>query len=65
MDRRLFIFYTITGSTIWTSTLAALGFFIGENREAVTNFLHQIVIILLVSCAVAIALYMFFKPARK
>lgn len=65
MDMKLFFIYTTLGSTIWTSILSALGFFIGENQELIKENLHEIVIGSAVVCAIIIALYIFLKPTRK
>ena len=65
MNLKSFCFYTSLGSAIWTSCLAALGFFIGENQEIIGENLHKIIVICAVSCAVIIAAYIFLKPTRK
>ena len=65
MDFRLFLFYTVTGSTIWTSTLVALGFFIGENQETIKSLLHIIIIALAVFCTVVIGTYTLLNRRKK
>jgi membrane protein DedA with SNARE-associated domain len=37
-----FIFYTAIGSAIWTSILAALGYFFGANHQLLASFYHEI-----------------------
>jgi len=65
MDFRLFLLYTTIGSTIWTTTIAALGYFIGENQETIKGFLHTVIIALVVFCTLAIGLYIFFHRRKK
>lgn len=65
MDFRLFLFYTVTGSTIWTSTLVGLGFFIGENQETIKELLNTIISALVIFCFIAIGGYVFFKSRKK
>ncbi len=61
MDLKAFYFYTSTGSTIWTSILAALGFFIGENQDLITKNLHNIILSCVICSAVILALYFIKK----
>jgi membrane protein DedA with SNARE-associated domain len=61
MDLKTFYFYTSAGSTIWTSILAALGFFIGENQELLTKNLHNIILFCVICSAVILALYFIKK----
>lgn len=65
MDLRLFLTYTALGSTIWTSVLITLGFFIGENQKLIEEHLHEIIVTCLIFCTTIVAIYIFFKPARK
>lgn len=53
MNIRLFFIYTTLGSTIWTSILSALGFFIGDNQELIEQNLSKIITI-----AVAISVFL-------
>jgi membrane protein DedA with SNARE-associated domain len=65
MDLKLFFIYTASGSIIWTSVLSTLGFFIGENQQLIEKHLHEIIVTCLIFCTAIIAIYIFFKPARK
>jgi membrane protein DedA with SNARE-associated domain len=65
MDLRLFFIYTTIGSSIWTTILAVLGYFIGENQELIKEHLNDIIIACVLLCIAIIAIYIFRKPARK
>lgn len=64
MDLKKFFLYTSTGSAIWTSILAGLGFFIGENQETIKSFLHQVVITCVLICILSITIYIFVKRKK-
>lgn len=64
MNFKKFFFYTAAGSSIWTSTLAGLGFFLGENQDLIKSYLHQILILCVVLCII-FTTYIFLKPTRK
>ncbi len=61
MDLKKFYFYTSTGSAIWTSILATLGFFIGENQELLTKNLHNIILICVIFSTMIVLLYFIKK----
>ena len=61
MNKKKFFIYTASGSAIWTSILATLGFFIGENQETIKNFLHQIIVACIIICIATITIYIFVK----
>lgn len=65
MDLKLFLIYTTIGTAIWSSTLAALGFFIGSNQKLIHEHLNEIIIACALGCALIVTLYIFLKPARK
>jgi membrane protein DedA with SNARE-associated domain len=62
MNLKSFYIYTTAGSAIWTSVLVALGFFIGENQELISNNLHKIILACTIFCVLALALYLIIKP---
>ena len=64
MDIKLFFIYTLLGSTIWTSILSALGYFIGENQHLIEENLHELVIAAAVTCTALIAGYVFYKRRK-
>lgn len=54
-----FILYTTLGSGIWMIVLAYLGYFLGNNEELLKDYLHQIIIAILV--AIVIFSYIYYK----
>jgi membrane protein DedA with SNARE-associated domain len=64
MDFRLFLIYTTLGSTIWTSILSALGFFIGDNQEVIENNLSKLVLILIIISTLFIIFYLRNKNSK-
>ncbi len=61
MDIKKFFFYTAAGSTIWTTVLSTLGYFIGENQELIHEYLEEIALVTLASCTAIIIGYVFYK----
>lgn len=61
MDFRLFCLYTGIGSTIWTSALTFLGFFVGENQELIKDNLHSIIISCIAISLIAVIIYLGFR----
>jgi membrane protein DedA with SNARE-associated domain len=61
MNIKLFIIYTIAGSTIWTIILAILGYFIGENHELIGQYIKEIAGIIFGICSIILIYYFFFK----
>ncbi len=57
MNLPIFCFYTSLGAGIWVIILTLLGYFIGENEFLIKEYLRDIVIGLIISCAVGIAFY--------
>ena len=57
MGMKLFLTYTALGAVIWSSILVALGYFIGENKELLAQYLHQITVGVVVSVIVLILWY--------
>ncbi len=52
-----FTLYTTLGAGLWVSILAFLGYFIGENEVLLKEYLHQIIIVTLVTIALATVVY--------
>ena len=52
-----FTLYTTLGAGLWVSVLAFLGYFIGENEVLLKEYLHQIIIVTLVTIALATVVY--------
>ncbi len=57
MNLPIFCFYTGLGAGIWVIILTLLGYFIGENEMLIKEYLRDIVIALVISCAIGVALY--------
>jgi len=64
MDIKTFSYYTTLGSSIWTSILAGLGYFIGENQEVIKDNLQGIVLGSVTICVVIVVVYIFFKKRK-
>lgn len=47
MNLAVFSFYTALGAGIWAFILVMLGYFIGDNQELLSEYLHQILIVVL------------------
>ncbi len=63
MDLKAFYLYTTLGSGIWTSILAAMGFFVGSNENLIKENLHQITIAF-AFCAAVFAFVMIRKRKK-
>ena len=63
MNLAKFAFYTSLGAGIWVIILALVGYFIGDNELLVKEYLHTIIIGLLV--ILGIIAYMYFKKMKK
>lgn len=65
MNLPLFCFYTSLGAGIWVLILALLGYYIGDNEAMVKAYLHEIVLYLLLACAMGLAVYWYFNRRKK
>ncbi len=54
-----FMLHTTLGAGIWSTILALLGYFIGENEALVKEYTHQIVLVTLLMIVMATLLYVF------
>lgn len=61
MDFKLFLFYTTIGSTIWTSILSFLGYFVGDNQELIEDHLGEIAAVTFALILVTLLLYILYK----
>ena len=61
MNLSVFLFLYWLGAGLWVIILALLGYFIGENEILIKEYLRDIVITLMISCAIGIALYWNFQ----
>lgn len=64
MNLKSFFFYTAAGSTIWTSILVALGFFIGANQELIKDYLHQLILACIALCLLLCAAYILLRKKK-
>lgn len=66
MNLKLFFIYTAIGSSIWTSILSALGFFVGSNQELIKQNLHEIIGTCATACLLIVSIYiLFYKKKSK
>ncbi|OCM00183.1 Inner membrane protein YqjA [Aliarcobacter thereius] len=63
MNVALFSIFTSLGAGIWVIILTLLGYFLGGNEELIKDYLHQIIIALLI--LIAIFSYIYYKKVRK
>jgi len=52
-----FTLYTALGAGIWSMVLITLGYVLGENKELITSYLHQITFVMLGAIIVLITVY--------
>jgi membrane protein DedA with SNARE-associated domain len=57
MNLAVFSFYTSLGAGIWVIILTLLGYYIGENETLIKEYLHQIIITLVISCILGLLFY--------
>jgi len=57
MNIYIFSLFTSLGAGIWVIILTLLGYFLGNNEELIKEYLHQIIIILLIIVAIFSAIY--------
>lgn len=69
MNLALFAIFTALGAGIWVVILALVGYFIGNNQALIGQYLHQIMIAVVLLCLLLIAGYVGmrrkFSAARK
>ncbi|RBQ31018.1 DedA family protein [Aliarcobacter vitoriensis] len=63
MNLAKFTFYTTLGAGLWMIVLAYLGYFLGDNEELLKEYLHLIIIVILVS--IVIFSYIYYKITKK
>jgi len=64
MNLPLFIVFTALGAGIWVIILALVGYLIGNNQELIGQYLHQIMIAVLLICLLLVAGYIAFCKKR-
>lgn len=61
MNHMKFTAYTALGAALWVTVLLGLGYLIGENEDLIKKYLSQITVILLIGCALLVAVYIYWK----
>ena len=64
MDLKKFCFYTTLGAGIWVVVLTMLGYWLGQNKALIDQYLSEISLALCGACAILIILYI-CKNRRK
>lgn len=64
MNLPLFAFFTCLGAGIWVVILALVGYLIGQNQELVGQYLHQILIVVLIACLLLVGIYVWYQQKR-
>ncbi len=64
MNKVQFIYYTAAGSAIWTTTLSAIGYMIGENEKLVKEYLNHALIVVVIVCPLIIFFYVKRKKSH-
>jgi membrane protein DedA with SNARE-associated domain len=65
MDLRKFTLYTAAGGAIWMTTLIAVGYFIGGNKEKIRHYMPYVTIAAIAGVLLMIAVYIWFKRWAK
>lgn len=70
MNLAHFLFFTGLGAGIWVTILAWIGYIAGQNKELISRYSREATVLVLVSCMVIVALYVYFyrrkvRRARK
>jgi membrane protein DedA with SNARE-associated domain len=64
MNLPLFVIFTALGAGIWVTILALLGYLIGNNQELISQYLHQVMIAVVLACAALVAGYIVIRRKR-
>jgi len=59
-----FSIYTFIGSSLWTTILTILGFYIGKNQNLINQYLELIIVAVLILCILLVFLYYWFNKGR-
>ncbi len=64
MDFKKFCFYTGAGGAIWMTTLLAVGYFIGGNKELIRQYMPYVTTAAIASVVLMIAIYVWHKRRK-
>lgn len=64
MNIPLFLFFTTLGSGIWVVILAVIGYWVGNNQELVTRYLHQVTLVSIAACTILAVGYIFYNRRK-
>jgi membrane protein DedA with SNARE-associated domain len=64
MNLPLFVVFTALGAGIWVTILALLGYLIGNNQELISQYLHQVMIAVVLACAALVTGYIVIHRKR-
>lgn len=59
-----FSLYTFIGSSVWTTILTILGFYIGKNMSLINQYLELIIVAILSLCILLVVIYYLFNKRR-
>ena len=65
MNLGKFCLYTAFGASIWVWVLAYIGYFVGNNKERITEVSRQWGLYILAGCILLIVAYIFWRKRRK
>ena len=65
MGHLRFSLYTLLGAGIWVTVLTYIGYFIGEKQELIMRYSHQAVILVILTSAVILAVYIWVQLRRQ
>jgi membrane protein DedA with SNARE-associated domain len=65
MNLKIFFLYTGLGGGIWMLILVMAGYFIGENEQLLTHYLHIVRIVLIVAVALIILWFIYRSYSNK
>ncbi|MDY6057098.1 MAG: DedA family protein, partial [Campylobacter lanienae] len=60
-----FSLYTTLGAGIWVAILIAIGYYIGDQKELIKEYLAQITICLLIAVAIITIIYLYIQKRFK
>jgi membrane protein DedA with SNARE-associated domain len=60
-----FCLFTAIGSGLWVAVLAFVGYWVGNNKELVSQYLHNVTILAIILCLLLGGLYVFRVKQKK